>query len=122
MEDLLDSAFSYVVPVIEACGALVIVIEVARTIVVYVISYVRRAGRNIAGLRIRLGQSMVMGLEFQVAADILKTALAPTWNDILLLAALIALRTVLNYLMEAELEKLDASRRLATGYQDHSAD
>jgi uncharacterized membrane protein len=121
MEELLDSAFSYVVPIIEACGALVIVIEVARTIIVYVARYVRRAGRQPASLRLRLGQSMVMGLEFQVAADILKTALAPTWNDILLLAALIALRTVLNYLLEAELEKLDASRGVGTGYSDGTA-
>jgi len=96
MEIWLDSALSFLVPVVEACGALVIVIEVARTIIVYVSGYVRHAGPQTAALRIRLGQSMVMGLEFQVAADILKTALAPTWNDILLLAALIALRTVLN--------------------------
>jgi uncharacterized membrane protein len=122
MEELLDSAFSYVVPIIEACGALVIVIEVVRTMTVYIIRYVRRAGRQPAALRIRLGQSMVMGLEFQVAADILKTALAPTWNDILLLAALIALRTILNYLLEAELEKLNAGRGLATGYSDSSAE
>jgi uncharacterized membrane protein len=60
-------------------------------------------------MRVRLGQAMVMGLEFQVAADILKTALAPTWNDILQLAALIALRTVLNFLLERELEALDGN-------------
>ena len=58
-------------------------------------------------LRIRLGQAMVIGIEFQVAADVLKTALAPTWNDILLLAALIALRTVLNFLLERELQALN---------------
>ena len=52
------------------------------------------------------------------SADILKTALAPTWNDILLLAALIALRTVLSYLLEAELEKLGARRVLAAGDGD----
>jgi uncharacterized membrane protein len=50
-----------------------------------------------------------MGLEFQVAADILRTATAPTWNDILLLAALIALRTVLNFLLELELKTLGAN-------------
>jgi len=61
---------------------------------------------------------MVMGLGFQVAADILKTALAPTWNDILLVAALIALRTVPSYLLEAELEKVDARRALAAGDGD----
>jgi uncharacterized membrane protein len=59
----------------------VIVIEVARTIIVDLSGYVRRAGRQTAAPRIRLGQSMVMGLEFQVAADILKTALAPMWTS-----------------------------------------
>jgi uncharacterized membrane protein len=62
---------------------------------------------EIPTLRLRLGQSMVMGLEFQVAADILKTAVTPTWMDILQLGALIALRTLLNWLLERELEHLD---------------
>jgi uncharacterized membrane protein len=51
---------------------------------------------------------MVMGLEFQVAADILKTALSPVWNDVLLLAALIGLRTLLNFVLERELKMLDS--------------
>ena len=36
---------------------------------------------RLASLRIRLGQSMVVGLEFQVAADSLKTGLSPTSNS-----------------------------------------
>jgi len=96
----------------------VIVIEVARTIIVDLSGYVRRAGRQTAAPRIRLGQSMVMGLEFQVAADILKTALAPTLDVILLPAALIALRTAPNYPLQAAPEKLDARRALAPGDGD----
>jgi uncharacterized membrane protein len=112
MEDILIKAIGYIVPVVEACGALVIVIEVIRTIVQYLTVCVRRECAIMAPLRIRLGQAMVMGIEFQVAADILKTALAPTWNDILLLAALIALRTVLNFLLERELAALNADNVL----------
>jgi len=108
MEDALRTAIGYVVPLVEACGALVIVIEVVRTIIQYLLLCVRREYAKVRLLRIRLGQAMVMGIEFQVAADVLKTALAPTWNDILLLAALIALRTVLNYLLERELQALNA--------------
>ena len=54
-----------------------------------------------------------MGLEFQVAADVLKTALAPTWNDVGLLAALIGLRTLLNYLLEREVRLLKAEESAA---------
>jgi uncharacterized membrane protein len=107
MEDWLIDIIGYIVPIVEACGALVIVIEVARTIVRYLIACFRPDCDILSPLRISLGRAMIMGIEFQVAADILRTAMAPTWNDILLLAALIAIRTVLNYLLERELEVLD---------------
>ncbi len=106
MEEGLRTIIGYIIPIVEACGALVIVLEVLRTIVQYLLLFVRGRDMPMRPLRIRLGQAMVMGLEFQVAADILRTATAPTWNDILLLAALIALRTVLNFLMELELKTL----------------
>ena len=54
--------------------------------------------------RIRLGHSLSLGLEFLIGADILKTAVAPTWNDIGQLAAVIAIRTVLNFFLMRELE------------------
>ena len=81
-----------------------IMLEVLRTTLQYVIAFLGLRPVQLTALRMRLGQSMVIGLEFLVAADILKTALSPTWNDILLLAALIALRTILNYLLEHELK------------------
>lgn len=108
MSDVLTLFISFAVPIVEACGTLIISLEVVRTLVRYLIAFFGRRPMHMADLRTRLGQSMVMGLEFQVAADILKTALAPTWNDILLLAALIALRTVLNYLLERELQVIQA--------------
>jgi uncharacterized membrane protein len=114
MEGVLTTAIGYLVPFAEACGALVIVIGVLRAIVLHVIGVFRRGLPQTTALRIGLGQSMVMGIEFQVAADILKTALSPTWSDLLQLAALIALRTVLNYLLERELMALDSPRRVST--------
>lgn len=111
MEPVLTQVLGFLVPVVEACGALVVVMGAARTIVRYVLNYFRRDSVDVRTLRICLGQSMVMGLEFQVAADILKTALSPEWTDILFLAALIGLRTVLNFLLERELQILDSRRK-----------
>lgn len=103
MEAVLRPWIPYLVAGVEACGALVIILEVVRTTGLYIYGFFRRERHNIPRLRLQLGQSMIMGLEFQVAADILKTALSPQWSDILLLGALIILRTVLNYLLEREL-------------------
>ena len=108
LDELLVKIIGFVVPIVEACGGLVIVLGVGRALVVYVVNFLKKdCDEEMQSLRIRLGQSMVMGLEFLVAADILKTSVSPTWNDILFLGALIGLRTLLNFLLEYELKLLD---------------
>ena len=102
----LNAIMEYLVIIVEACGAIVIMMGAIRSIIQYIRSFFGHIALSTRKIRFKLGQSMVMGLEFQVAADILKTALSPTWKDILLLASLIGLRTLLNYLLERELEML----------------
>lgn len=104
----LHTVFTYIIMLVETCGVLVITVGALRTIVGFVKAFVLHyRPADIQELRILLGKSMVLGLEFQVAADILKTGRAPAWNDILLLGATVALRTLLNFLLERELEMLD---------------
>jgi uncharacterized membrane protein len=43
-----------------------------------------------------------------LAADIIRTAIAPTWADIGQLAAIAALRTFLNYFLDKDIEKARA--------------
>ena len=110
MEGILLTIVGYLIILAEACGAFVLSVGVVRALIGYVSSCVfRQDTKHVPQLRISLGQSMVLALEFQVAADILKTGLSPTWEDILLLAATIALRTILNYLLERELALLDSN-------------
>ena len=108
MESVFESILDYIIYGIEALGVIVIVLSAGRTAIRYVINYFSPDAVDIPTLRLALGQSMVMALEFQVAADILKTALSPSWNDIVLLAALVGMRTLLNYLLEQELEHLSS--------------
>ncbi len=58
-------------------------------------------------IRLSLGRSLALALELELGADILKTAVAPTWNDIGLLAAIAVLRTALNYFLERELRNAE---------------
>ena len=110
MDHVLTSMIGFLVPALETCGALIITMAAARTVVQYVYRFFKHGNQDVTPLRIRMGQSMVLALEFLVAADILKTALSPQWNDVLLLAALIGMRTILNYLLERELRMLNADR------------
>ncbi|NQT29282.1 MAG: DUF1622 domain-containing protein [Candidatus Saganbacteria bacterium] len=56
-------------------------------------------------MRQRLGSYLILGLEFFIAADIIRTITRPDWNDIGMLAAIIVLRTVLSYFLGMELKE-----------------
>ena len=55
----------------------------------------------------RFGVCLLPGLEFQLAADIIRTVVSPTWRDIGGLAAIAAIRTFLNYFLEKDVERAE---------------
>ncbi len=61
-------------------------------------------------IRLQLGRVLALGLEFTVASDILRTAVAPTRQDILNLGAIVLLRTLLNYFLEREIQQGESNR------------
>lgn len=68
-------------------------------------------------VRLRLGRWLALALEFELGADILRTAVAPTWSEIGQLAAVAAIRTALNYFLQQEIDKA-AERRVLHGAAD----
>lgn len=61
--------------------------------------------QNKLALRQKLGSYLILGLEFFIAADIVRTITRPDWNDIGMLAAIITLRTILSYFLGLELKE-----------------
>jgi hypothetical protein len=56
-------------------------------------------------IRLHLGQYLALGIEFQLGSDILGTAVSPTPEEVRMLAAIVVIRTVLNYFLSKELER-----------------
>ena len=56
-------------------------------------------------VRLTFARWLAVALEFELAADILNTAVTPTWSDIEKLAAIATLRTALNYFLEREIQQ-----------------
>lgn len=52
------------------------------------------------------GRWLVAALTFQLAADIVDTTLAPSWDDIGKLGAIAVIRTFLNYFLDRDMDKL----------------
>ena len=55
---------------------------------------------------LRYARWLVAGLTFQLAADVIETSIAPTWDDIGRLAAIAVIRTFLNYFLERDLGEM----------------
>ncbi len=90
--------------VVMACQFLAIVvisIGILRALVIFLRETFTR-GHSTQAMeagRLELGHAFSLGLGFLIGASILKTTLAPSWNDIGQLAAIIAIRTLLNYFL-----------------------
>jgi uncharacterized membrane protein len=54
-------------------------------------------------LRQVLGYYLLLGLEFLIAADIIDTLMKPTTQDLIILGAIVAIRTVISYSLNSEL-------------------
>jgi uncharacterized membrane protein len=67
--------------------------------------FIRADHQAMAQSRNHLGHSLSLALEFLIGADILRTAISPTWQDIGLLAAIVGIRTVLNFFLSKELKQ-----------------
>ncbi|WP_254684347.1 DUF1622 domain-containing protein [Edaphosphingomonas haloaromaticamans] len=55
---------------------------------------------------LRFATWILLALEFALGADIIRTAVAPTWDDIGKLAAIAAIRTGLSYFLERDIESV----------------
>jgi uncharacterized membrane protein len=95
----------------EIAAAIVIGVSVMRGLLVYVRQlFLRRQHIDATEkIRFQLGRGLALGLEFTVASDILRTAIAPTRQDILNLGAIVLLRTLLNYFLEREIRQGEQS-------------
>ncbi|RZT13994.1 putative membrane protein [Mycobacterium sp. BK558] len=102
-ESALRSMVDVMVRLIEACGAIVIMIGAVVAIVKFAAALTRRDINQFSAVRLSLARFLVLGLEFQLAADVLRTAISPSFAEIGKLAAIAAIRTVLNYFLNREI-------------------
>jgi uncharacterized membrane protein len=59
-------------------------------------------------VRLELGHALALSLEFLLAADIVGTAVSPSWTDIGKLAAITGIRTFVNYFIQKEVDDLES--------------
>jgi uncharacterized membrane protein len=112
LEEQFNMVATYIALFIE-CGAVIVVSLGAIQAMGGVLKvFFGHAADELAGREIwlRFATWILLALEFALAADILRTAVAPTWEDISKLAVIATIRTMLNYFLAKDIVAFDQAR------------
>ena len=106
MEFFVSRVLSLLATIVDASTGAAIGVGVLAALVRTARLIVRRSlDSAMSEIRITLGRWLALGLELALAADILRTVMIPTWDEIGKLGAIVVVRTVLNYFLEREIEQ-----------------
>lgn len=104
----LASWIQFLTRAVELTGTAIIVVGAFGALVVFLFRLATRSESReamVAGFRSSLGNSILLGLEFLVAADIINTvAIEPTLDSLAVLAGIVLIRTFLSFSLEVEIE------------------
>jgi len=108
MEELAKNITLTVSHAVEILSAIIIAVAVIKTLYHYLQPVFKTGGAAITreATRLQFGSSVAVSLELLLGADVLATAVAPSWSDIGKLAAIAVIRTFLNYFLERELKHM----------------
>ena len=112
-EEWVQSGVEWLRLLVETLGALVIGAGVLIAIVGLLRHAVSGRGSSFTPIRLGFARYLTLALELQLAADILSTSVAPTWDRIGKLAAIAVIRTALNYFLMREMKDEKASEEPA---------
>lgn len=114
MEELFFEFAEVVALVIEAVAVLILAVGAALALGRLVPALI--SGEGAIAIRkavwLKFGVAIALALEFALAADIIRSTIAPSWDAIGKLAAIAAIRTLLNFFLVRDLENLgEADKR-----------
>ena len=112
MEEMLRSLSIYIALAVETVAVLIVAYGSAEAFLqlVAVILRPRTSHGERKALWRRYGVWLLLALEFELAADIVRSVISPSWQDIGALGAIAVIRTFLNFFLEQDLEAADDAK------------
>src|SRR5918911_1285773 len=105
VESAIINAVQWLRLIVETTGAVIISTGVAAAAYQFVRALVPPQLESYNKIRLTLARYLALALEFQLGADILSTAVAPSWDQIGKLGAIAVIRTALNYFLTREMRE-----------------
>lgn len=107
MKAWLVVATEYASTIIDAIALVIVIIGVIEAAINSIrLIFGESDGHKNRAVWLRFGRWLVAALTFQLAADIIETSIAPTWDDVGRLAVIAIIRTLLNYFLEKDIGEM----------------
>jgi uncharacterized membrane protein len=107
---------------VETTGAIIVGIGVLIAAFQFLRAFLTHRASNFTSIRLGLARYLALALEFQLGADILSTAIAPSPQEIGKLGAIAVIRTALNYFLSREMREEQNTAQNENKVQAHAAD
>jgi len=120
VENVVNNVVQWLRLGIETVGVSIIAMGVLVAVFGFVRALLAQQTDGFNPVRLQLARYLALGLEFQLGADILSTAIAPSWDEIGKLAAIAVIRTGLNYFLMQEMRHERASLENEPGNGDEA--
>jgi uncharacterized membrane protein len=116
MESLLQQVSHYVALAIQAVAVLVVALGTVQAVVGMTRVTLAGSGREAQRtVWVHYARWLVAALTFQLAGDVVGTSFSPTWDEVGKLAAVAAIRTVMSFFLDREIEEANRLRLEGTG-------
>jgi len=115
MEANLVSLVGWLRLAIEAVSIILVSVGAAVAVVLLVRALLTPQLVSFNKVRLTFGRALVLALEFQLAADIIGTAVSPSWDHLGKLGAIAVIRTFLNFFLTRELKEEEQEVQVETG-------
>jgi len=120
-EIVLEETVRVVALALEFTAVLCIVVGFVKTFILLLKSRQVNYSPLFNRLRLKFGGWLALALEFQLASDIIKTTVAPTYENLIQLGAIAIIRTFLNYFLSKELNELPELIKKNLGNKENEA-
>lgn len=107
LEHILHEYLPVLIHIIEIIGIFIVVTGAFKAFGDYLKAFFKDG--NTMELRHDLGTAMVTGLEFKMAAEILRTVIVRTWEEVAMLGAIVVLREILFFFINKDIKEHDSA-------------
>src|SRR5262245_9136047 len=124
MEEWLQHVALIIGLTIEAIAIVIITLGVLEAVVgtCRVMVFSRATGFQRRQVWLTFASWLIAGLTFQLAADIVRTTVAPSWDDVGKLAAVAVIRTFLTYFLDRDKQGMLQEQREASAAEVEHAE